>query len=218
MNGLVEQDEKVHLDWLEKSANQNNPRAIDRLGDWFRSCGGNDMEKRLSYHRVAAELGWKESMVSLAFMLERGDGCEQDLRQAVIWGAKGSSGVFLEGVFWDVLKEASRSFEAGTAGDEDCDGVCFALGWGMYWDKYDPNEKSDLLKPLALRCLDYYCSCVQLQQESIFTFLLWWNQTTRVKGPGQMIAQMVWEGREDNLVQTFQTFCNLLCKTFQGKR
>jgi hypothetical protein len=25
-----------------------------------------------------------------------------------------------------------------------------------------------------------------------------------VKGPGQMIAQMVWDGREDNLVKTFE--------------
>jgi hypothetical protein len=54
------------------------------------------------------------------------------------------------------------------------------------------------------RCLDFYCSCVALQQKSIFMFLWYWNRTTGVKGPGQMIAQMVWEGREDKLVKGFE--------------
>jgi hypothetical protein len=207
----VEQDEMVYLEWLEKAANQNNPWAMHKLGQWFRQGGeGNDKEKAVSYYRSGAELGWKISMRELAHMLKNGEGCEKDLRQAVIWGAKGSSGVFLEGLFWIVLEDASRSFEAGTADNDEFDGLCFALGWAMYWDKYDPNVRSDVLKPLTLRCLDYYCSCVEVQQLSIFTFLFWWNRTTGgVKGPGQMIAQMVWEEREDNLVQTFQTFCNL---------
>jgi hypothetical protein len=54
------------------------------------------------------------------------------------------------------------------------------------------------------QCIDYYCSCVELQQKSIFTFLWFWNRTTGVKGPGQMIAQMVWQQREDNLVKMFE--------------
>jgi hypothetical protein len=54
------------------------------------------------------------------------------------------------------------------------------------------------------RCLDYYCSSVELQQKSIVTFLLFWNRATGgIKGPGQMIGKMVWEGREEILVESF---------------
>jgi TPR repeat protein len=61
----VEKDKEVYLEWLEKSANQNNPWAIQELGDWFQG-DGDDKEKAVSYHRTAAELGWKDSMYSLA--------------------------------------------------------------------------------------------------------------------------------------------------------
>jgi hypothetical protein len=43
-----------------------------------------------------------------------------------------------------------------------------------------------------------------MQQNSIFTFLLFWNRSTgAVKGPGQIIGNMVWEQREENLVKSF---------------
>jgi hypothetical protein len=85
--------------------------------------------------------------------------------------------------------------------------LCYALGWGLYWYQYgsrDWRQRSDTEKAFGNRCLDYYCSRVDLQQKSIYTFLWFWNQKTGgIKGPGQMIAQMVWEGREDNLVMLF---------------
>jgi hypothetical protein len=65
------------------------------------------------------------------------------------------------------------------------------------------QSQSDEIQDFGDRCLDYYCSCVELQQKSIFTFLLCWNRATGVKGPGQMIAEMVWEGREDNFLKPF---------------
>ena len=77
---------------------------------------------------------------------------------------------------------------------------CRLFGTSKKW-----NEQDGLDQGFGHRCLDYYCSCVELQQKSIFTFLLHWNRTTGgVKGPGQLIAQMVWEGREENLVKTFE--------------
>jgi TPR repeat protein len=88
---LVEQDEKVSLEWLEKAANQNNPWAMDKLGCRFR---GGDKERAVSYYRAAAEMGWKDSMESLAEMLRDGEGCAKDLRQAAVWGAKVDSYVF----------------------------------------------------------------------------------------------------------------------------
>jgi hypothetical protein len=191
---FVEQDDQVFKEWLEKGVNQNNPLAMDQLGNWFR-YEQQELDKALSYHRDAAELGWKESMKTLANIL--------DLRQAAIWGAKGDSHVF-----WNQLGDARRALERRATDDLDCnfDQLSYALGWGLYWYQYGSKKwtkQSDEVKAFGNRCLDYYCSCVELQQKSIFTFLLSWNRTTGVKGPGQMIAQLVWEGREDDPVKRF---------------
>jgi TPR repeat protein len=197
---FVEKDMKVYVEWLEKSVERNNPLAMSLLGRWYRTDGG-DNKKAVWYFRAAAELGWKRSMDSLADMLRGGDGCSKDLRQAVISGAKGDSGVF-----WDLLEDARGALESRATEDLDCDfdQLCYTFGWGLYWYQYGSekwNDQIDKNQVFGIRCLDYYCSCVELQQESIFIFLLCWNQTTGgVKGPGQMIAQIVWEGREENLV------------------
>jgi hypothetical protein len=201
---FVEADQKAYVEWLGKAAKQNNPKAMDWLGNWFRYDGG-DEENAVSYYRTAAELGWKESIYSFADMLKWGEGCGKDLRQAVMWSAKGSN----SDAFWAVLGDARRVLESGATEDMDCDfnHLCFALGTGLFWDVYGSekwNKQSDEMKDFGERCLDYYCSCVDLQQESIFTFLWCWNRTTGVKGPGQMIAEMVWEGRKDYLVKTFE--------------
>jgi hypothetical protein len=202
--GFVEQDENVYVEWMEKAAaNRNNPEAIYQLGQWFRGQA-DDKEKAVSYFRWGAELGEKVAMKSLAQMLRDGEGCAVDLRQAVLWSAKVDSDVF-----WDQLRQAKRALESRATEDLDCDfnQLCYSLGWGLYWYKYgsmDWRHRSGKEKAFGNRCVDFYCSCVELQQKSIFTFLSHWNRTTGVKGPGQMIAQMAWEGREDNLVQRFE--------------
>jgi hypothetical protein len=112
-------------------------------------------------------------------MLEDGEGCDKDLRQAVIWGAKGKD----FHVFWDVLGVAKRALESGWTEELGCDfnQLCYLFGWGIYWYQYETwlwNYQSNKNKVFAQLCLDYYCSCVELQRESIFTFLLFWNRTT----------------------------------------
>jgi hypothetical protein len=144
-------------------------------------------------------------MHSLANMLRNGVGCEKDLRQAAIWSAKVPSFAFL-----NLLGDPRRALESGATEDLGCDfnQLCYSIGWGLYWYLYDSdgwNRRGDKAKAFGNCCIDYYCSCVELQRKSIFSFLLWWKRTTAgVKGPGQMIAQMVWEEREDNLVKTFE--------------
>jgi hypothetical protein len=201
----VEKDQKVYVEWLEKAVNQNNPEAINDLGRWF-GRGGGDKEKALSYYRAAADLGWKDSFNWLAIMLRHGVGCVEDLRQAVIWSAKGGSNASY--VFWYRLAQAKRALKSGLTEALDCDfdQLCYSLGWGLFWYQYGNmnwNDQSDKKQVFGEKCLNYYCSCVELQQKSIFTFLLCWNRTTGVKGPGQMIAQLVWETREGNLVKKF---------------
>ena len=82
------------------------------------------------------------------------------------------------------------------------------IGKGLYWYQYKSlswgwgyNKKKE--EEFGVKCLDYYCETIEPQQEAIFLFLLFWNETTKVKGPGQMIGQMVWEERYDCLVKEF---------------
>jgi hypothetical protein len=202
--GFVERDEKAYLKWLEKAANQNNPWAMEWLGNWYRREGGDDKEeKAVSFYRAGAELGWKDSMYNLAATLKNGVGCAKDLRQAVIWGAKGDSHVF-----WELLMDAKGALESRTTENLGCDfnQLCYLLGWGLYWYQYgskDWNDQSDN-DAFSNPSLDYYCSCVELQQKSIVTFLLCWKQSMGVKDVGTMIGKMVWEGRGNDLVKMFE--------------
>jgi hypothetical protein len=141
----------------------------------------------------------------LAEMLRDGEGCARDSRQAAIWSAKGDLNLF-----WDLLGDAKRALESRVTENFGCDfdQLCYSLGWGLFWylnEMVRWKNQSHEDQAFGNRCLDYYCSCVKLQQKSIFTFLLCWNRTTGgVKGPGQMIAEMVWEGRKDNLLKVFE--------------
>jgi hypothetical protein len=192
----VEKDTKVHLDWLETAAKQNNPLGLEKLGWWFQHGAGNDFGQAHGYWMCAAELGSRNSMVFLADQLQRGEGCEKDLRQAIIWGAKGGA---LHLVFKH-LGVANRMFEEQTEQltnnlDLPFDHLCFTLGWGLYWYLYDTKEWMHTgRKAFGEQCLDYYCSCIELQRKSIFTFLWLWNRMTGgVKDVGMMIGKMAWE-------------------------
>jgi hypothetical protein len=171
---------------------------MNSLGRWFRERGE---EKAKGYFLKGAELGWTSCMDDLAKMLNNGEGREKDLRQAAIWGAKGNSRVF-----WSVLSSLKLSDGKGTGLDSDFSQVCYSLGWGLFWHQYGRwgwNNQSDEQKMFANRCLDYYCSCVELQQKSIFTFLLCWKESVGVKDVGLMVAKRVWEGREEKLLKSF---------------
>jgi TPR repeat protein len=205
---FVEKNLKVYFYWLKQAANQNNPQAMDWLGNWLRSDewlrDESDRERALSYYRAAAELGWKDSMRSLGIMLQCGEGCAKDLGQAAMWSARGRSWI----VFVEILKKSGRPAVITKMKGCDFDRLCYSLGWGVYWYLYQipywKNAISDENKDVCERYLDYYCSCVELQQKSIFTFLMCWNQTTGVKDIGSIIGKMVWEQREDNLVKSFE--------------
>jgi hypothetical protein len=195
-NAFVEEDKKTYLEWREKAANQNNTWAINWLGMWFQD-EGNDKKKAISYYQAAAELGSKFAARLLADIFY-GEGCEKDLRQAALWAAKAEADIF-----WVVLNVARRALETGATEVSGCDlnRLCYTLGWGSYW--YVCSIQKDTIAAetgFRNRCLDYYCSCVEMQQKSIFTFLLCWKQMGLSKDVGRMVAKRVWEEREDNLV------------------
>jgi hypothetical protein len=159
-----------------------------------------DTEKALAYYLAAAELGWGAVIAALVRMLVEGEGCEKDLRQAVIWSAQGTDD-YAVGMFWGILGDAVQAENEGRL-DCDFDQLCYSIGWGLYWYLYNESAYHD--DRFLNLCLDYYCSCVELQQKSMFTFLWCWNRTVGVKDIGRIIGKMVWEGREDNLVKRLE--------------
>jgi hypothetical protein len=190
---FVEKDLDVHKEWLEKAAAQDHRWALYDL-----SCLVEDAEKRAAYLQRAAELGHEDAVDTMDEMAEVEHA--KDLIQKLRWNAKIDGGYDL---FWDQLQSSTLAILSGKM-ESNFNEVCYTLGWGLYWylygdDHWDMLGKHDQV--FGNRCLDYYCSCVELQQKSIFTFLWFWNRTTGVKGPGQMIAQMVWEQQADNLVK-----------------
>jgi TPR repeat protein len=197
---FFDDDEEPYFEWMEKAAKQSNPCAMDELGHWWLNViESDDIEKAFSYFRASVGLGWSLSAHTLARAFQQGEGCEQDLRQAAIFSLKAKNAV----LFNDMLNSVQEE------GAKDCDVIqlCYTLGSGMYWYFYKSEQWDkfdDKGRVFGERCLDFYCSCVELQQKSIFTFLLCWNRTTGVKGPGQIIAQMVWEERADNLTKAFE--------------
>jgi hypothetical protein len=200
---FVEQDTKVYLEWLEKAAHQKNPMAMDWLGDWFLQKGENN--NAVAQYLVSAELGWRYSMCSLSSVLKPRKEFSKDWRQAIIWSVKSG---YLD-VFWEVLGDARRALEREMMEGFDCDfnQVCYSLGWGLFWYIYGTeqwSERNDEEKVFGNNALDFYCSCVELQQESICSFLLFWNRSVGVKDVGVVIGKMVWDGKGDHLVTTWR--------------
>jgi tetratricopeptide (TPR) repeat protein len=201
-SGFADDEEEIYIEWLEKAATQKNPEAISWLGELF--WEKKQYDEALAYYRAAEELGWNRTVHKLADILRFGLGSQdEDLRQAVVYYAKGDCPSY----FFSVVRIACESHKTSDY-DYDCtvDQLCYSLGWGLYWHMYgtdDFNRESDEEKAFGTRCLDYYCENVELQQKSIFTFLLCWTDLVGVKDVGVMIAKMVWEGREDNLVKWF---------------
>jgi TPR repeat protein len=192
---LVDKEMKMYVEWMEKAVNQNNPLAMCCLAVWFREEERN-MEKAYCLYGRAAELGWKRAMRCLFVRAEKSN----DFRQSVVWAAKS-----LCGPFWTLQRDLMMAEEQEER-PEDFDQHCYSLGWGLYWYQHGTGNwrnQQEERQAFGNRCLDYYCSCVEVLQKSIFTFLLCWKQWLRVKDVGGMSGKMVWEEREENLVKEF---------------
>jgi len=188
------------LELREKAVAQNNPRAI-----W---CRGEEHEEKVEYeealadYRLAAELGWQGARRRLSVMFYYGRGVDKDLVQAVYWGSKVENGYL-----WEALGDAMKAWNDKVENlGRDFNQLAMEIGKGLYWYQHGTkkwNGRGEKTKEFGIKCLDYYCEMIELQQEAIFLFLLFWNKMTGVKEPGRMIGQMVWKGQYDCLVKDF---------------
>merc|ERR1711991_874926 len=132
----------------------------------------------------------------------RDHGMEIDLVQTVYWSAESDCIRF-----WWTLTDAAKAWKNKEFGGLGCDfRLAMEIVKGLYWYQYGTKgweSQTEKDRDFGVKCLDYYCETIELQQEAIFLFLLLWNKATRVKGPGRMIAKMVWEERYDCLVKKF---------------
>jgi hypothetical protein len=190
-------DEELHLYWLTKAVELENPSALVAMGELLQSQERE--EEALTYFRASVERGWNRAIQYLFVLFWRGS----NPREGALWAARQAP------YFIGVVKNVQDSRKLVNLNpDIDFNELCYSIGWGMYWYQYGDDfwdMQMDSRKAFGDQCLDYYCENANLQQESIFTFLMWWNRTTGgVKGPGQMIAHMVWEGRRDCLITPFE--------------
>jgi hypothetical protein len=190
-------DLRAYVEWSERAALAQNPYALYSLGYWWRNVDeGNDQDKAWSSFYAAATLGWKTAMDLVAEMLIDRESCESNVRQAIRWSARGK----YANVFWDMLKAEAEN-------DLVKDELRYLLGEGLYWYLYQSNAWYDCgttQKIFGESCMDFFCANVELQQKSIWTFLLCWKQRGLVKEVGVLIGKRVWEERADNLVQQFR--------------
>lgn len=198
--GYVEPDMLTYKKYLFQAAEQDNPLAFYELAVTMRF---RDETEAVALFEKAVAGGLVRVKGSLAEMRKRGTGCDKNLPEALRLSAHG-----YPYLFWNIFTAVEEKYKAGdrTHEDVELERYFYLLGQGLYWYAYQSNqfeERSKKDKVFALRCLDYYCACVELQQKSIFTFLWCWNQSVGVKDVGVMIGKMVWENREDNLVQAF---------------
>ena len=206
---FVKKDEEAYLELLNKAVVQRNPQSMYMAGYWWYESnysGKEEAEKARMWYQAASELRWQHAMYGLAAMCYFGEGGEKDLIQAARLG-------FVRGgyYFWQVLGQAHAALETErTIGYLGCDFnlLVMELGKGLYWNCYGTSDWSmrtnDDEKKFGEKCLDYYCSVIELQQQAIFLFLQFWNKYVKVKGPGQIIGRLVWQGRFEYLVKEFE--------------
>jgi hypothetical protein len=193
---LSEQNDVKYVKLLETSAAAGVGLGWNWLGQCYQN-GSHGVEADLRYARFcfrqSIERFWISGSETLAAMCYEGVGGPVDLRSCLRYGAL-QTGKWL----WTVLKEGSIEHQ-----NEMCYAAGLELYWSMYKNTYWSRQSGDM-KVLGLSCLNYYCENVQMQRKSIFMFLMHWNRVVAVPELGEMIAKMVWKGREECLVKSLK--------------
>jgi hypothetical protein len=139
----------------------------------------------------AAEVGWANTVAAALREIYE---AEENLAQAVLWAGREKGGGDRERFFG--LIESAVQIPGQTR-----DRICFNIGKVMYWKLYE--EELGLDEAFQEKCLDFYISSVELQQKAVW-LILWYFKQSGMKDVGGLIAKMVWEEREMNLIQSFE--------------
>jgi hypothetical protein len=204
-NGQFEvEDTARYVELLERAAKEGNSEALFWLADFYFDEHRN-YSKAMHYHRLGAASGCRWSMRMLAEMYRDGQGVAIDLKQAVFWSGKGDGYLF-----WELQVQCQEMWEHNRVEEAGCDfdQLLYKIGQALYWRQYETDcweRQSIKIASFGERCLSLFCGCVDLQQQALWMFLMSWNQTVGVKEMGVMIAKLVWQGREDNLIKDFET-------------
>lgn len=194
-----------HLNSYSRYANRDSDDDSDD-----HNCDPNLILAR-KYCLTAAQLGWKNAIGTLSEFFYYGDGGKQNLIEAIRWSANGQTGKFCNMLkkvykFFDGLFDDDEEFEIWVDGNT----LAWELGRGLFWYMQGLIEKGldqDEID-FGTSCLKYYCDSIDLQQKSIYTFLWCWNKVFNEdfldsKKLGRFIAQMVWDGRQENFIQDY---------------
>lgn len=190
------QDSDQRTELLEKACLQNNPIALFFAG-MEHECLLN-MDKAYICYKRAAELGCDIACQKMAELCR----CNKEIVQAIRWASQSWSQfdvVFGYGIFWTLYEQSSND------NANDCE--IMEVGKALYWNAHGVKDEQPkhLCDVFYNPCIDYYCSCMDLQQESLLVFLLCWNNLTGVKDMGRCIAKIVWEQRYECLITKFKT-------------
>lgn len=122
-NGLDSIDVKEGIKWIQKSADQDYPKALGRIGETYK--GGyfgypQDFQKALEYFKKGVALNDADSQVGLGDMFLQGQGVKQDSNEA--------------------LKLFSQAAEQDNEYAYSRLGLMYLNGWGVKQD-YDEAKK-----------------------------------------------------------------------------
>jgi len=187
-----------HMNVIKNAAEENNPEACLVYAHYL---GYKRSKGALEYAIKSYDLGNKYSTRLITTMLAVKE--NDYLSKAIFYTSKYENTVFptmLRHIFNKKIYIVSN-----------CTSLPLQVGRTMYWQFYQSKQihysATKEIIEFAEKCMDYYCEMMDLQQQSIFSFLLSWNCVTGgMKDVGKLIAKMVWDFRYENAIKKFDSF------------
>jgi hypothetical protein len=182
--------------WGQKSAAQGERDGFFRLGWWYQYGNGceKDEERVKEFYLIAAELGFVKGMVYVGLLLGK-----FDLQRSAWLGKAAVNGSPLS--FLSEMREQLRNFDYGRGGHGN---VIFAIG-RVLKGRNDYDKRSifreviqfDTFIGPANQALEFYNLQLRLYRKAVDTWTLVGIRNKAVKDIRKMIAQMIWDSREE---------------------
>lgn len=187
-----------HINVIKNAAEENNPEACLAYANYL---GFKRSKRALEYAIKSYNLGNKYAIRLITTMLAVTG--PDYLSKAIFYTSKYENTIF--------TAMLHHIFSKKNLMDPNCTSLPLQIGRTMYWQFYQSKQLNYLTRGEIIefgeKCMDYYCEMMDLQQQSIFSFLLSWNYVTGgMKDVGKLIAKMVWDVRYENAIKKFDSF------------